>query len=238
MNDIEKCARELLAAEYSKVGLTLTSALVSCGRSEGFAVRAIIAALSAAPKEEHSGGIDNSKSLCKCDCGCGRDCCANCGADLGFLPRAVTHWMPLPPLPIAFFDEFGRGADDRVQDYARAALAARQPVGVEPVVEIGECAEVVWLQGGPCKLPPGAKLYTAPPAPAAVPVDGDKPHLLTGQLRSHLQHLVRAGRYLEDRVVETLGAKCMDDFDYELNQVEKLIATHPQPAAAKEQDDA
>lgn len=33
----------------------------------------------------------------------------------------------LPPLPIAFFDEFGRGADDRVQDYARAALAAAQP---------------------------------------------------------------------------------------------------------------
>ncbi|MGC7464236.1 hypothetical protein QT654_20620 [Xanthomonas citri pv. citri] len=35
----------------------------------------------------------------------------------------------LPPLPIAFFDEFGRGADDRVQDYARAAIVARQPVG-------------------------------------------------------------------------------------------------------------
>lgn len=31
----------------------------------------------------------------------------------------------LPPLPIAFFDEFGRGADDRVQDYALAAIAVR-----------------------------------------------------------------------------------------------------------------
>ena len=28
----------------------------------------------------------------------------------------------LLPLPIAFFDEFGRGADDRAQDYARACV--------------------------------------------------------------------------------------------------------------------
>lgn len=33
----------------------------------------------------------------------------------------------LPPLPIAFFDEFGQGADDRVQDYARTAMLATHP---------------------------------------------------------------------------------------------------------------
>ncbi|MGX9958570.1 hypothetical protein ACW0US_07290 [Xanthomonas euvesicatoria] len=70
------------------------------------------------------------------------------------------------------------------------------------------------------------------PAPAAVPFDDAKPNLLTWQLRNQLQHLVRAGRYLEDRVIETRGAKCMDDFDHELSKAEKLLATHPQPAAA------
>lgn len=70
------------------------------------------------------------------------------------------------------------------------------------------------------------------PAPAAVQVDDAKPNLLTWQLRNQLQHLVRAGRYLEDRVIETRGAKCMDDFDHELSKAEKLLSTHPQPAAA------
>lgn len=79
-------------------------------------------------------------------------------------------------------------------------------------------------------------LYTAPPAPAAVPVDVEKPNLLLWQLHNQLQHLVRAGRYLEDRVVETRGARCMVDFDHELNQAEKLLATHPQPAAADRGD--
>lgn len=30
--------------------------------------------------------------------------------------------IKLPPMPLAFFDEFGNGADDRVQDYAREAV--------------------------------------------------------------------------------------------------------------------
>lgn len=77
-------------------------------------------------------------------------------------------------------------------------------------------------------------LYAQPPAPAAVQVDDAKPNLLTWQLRNQLQHLVRAGRYLEDRVIETRGAKCMDDFDHELSKAEKLLATHPQPVAAKD----
>ncbi|WOB24789.1 MULTISPECIES: hypothetical protein [Xanthomonas] len=52
-------------------------------------------------------------------------------AESGGDARAQAADGVLPPLPIAFFDEFGSGADDRVQDYARAAVAARQPVGVE-----------------------------------------------------------------------------------------------------------
>ncbi|APQ41915.1 hypothetical protein K1pha_36 [Xanthomonas phage KPhi1] len=75
--------------------------------------------------------------------------------------------------------------------------------------------------------------YAFLPAPAC-----DKPNLLTWQLRNQLQHLVLAGRYLGDRVIETSGAKCMDDFDHELSKAEKLLATHPQPAAAKEQGNA
>lgn len=38
---------------------------------------------------------------------------------------------------------------------AFAPIAAQD----EAVLEIGECAEVIWHQGGPCQLPPGAKLY-------------------------------------------------------------------------------
>ena len=38
-----------------------------------------------------------------------------------------TKFQPLPiPLPFAVFDEFGKGADDRVQDYAAAAVAAER----------------------------------------------------------------------------------------------------------------
>jgi hypothetical protein len=52
--------------------------------------------------------------------------------------------MVLPLLQFAVFDEFGKPADDRVQDYgracARAAIAAsRQPVA-EPVAWIEACA--------------------------------------------------------------------------------------------------
>jgi hypothetical protein len=40
--------------------------------------------------------------------------------------KTETEKLPrLPPLPQAFFDEFGANADDRVQDYAHTyALAA------------------------------------------------------------------------------------------------------------------
>jgi hypothetical protein len=36
----------------------------------------------------------------------------------------MSEQISLPPLPFAVFDEFGKGADDRVQDYARAAILA------------------------------------------------------------------------------------------------------------------
>lgn len=53
----------------------------------------------------------------------------------------------------------------RWADKLEAALAG----GGEAVAVIGECAEVQWLNGGPCQLPPGARLYTHPAG--AVKVD-------------------------------------------------------------------
>jgi hypothetical protein len=47
------------------------------------------------------------------------------------MTKPETEKLPrLPPLPQAFFDEFGANADDRVQDYAHAyALAATRAKG-------------------------------------------------------------------------------------------------------------
>ena len=61
-----------------------------------------------------------------------------------------TKFQPLPiPLPFAVFDEFGKGADDRVQNYAAAAVAAereqmiadgwRQTRYVAPVTDCEAC---------------------------------------------------------------------------------------------------
>ena len=139
-------------------------------------------------------------------------------------------------------------------------LAARQPVGVKQLAELIEdlagdvescvsdaCGYLAsdngWRDYGIYRddatkryhaLPDRIRAIAFPPSPAAVPVDVEKPNLLLWQLHNQLQHLVRAGRYLADRVVETRGAQCMDDFDHELNQAEKLLATHPQPSAAKD----
>lgn len=41
----------------------------------------------------------------------------------------------LPPLPFAVFDEFGRGADDRVQDYGKACAAAAVAAALAPVTK-------------------------------------------------------------------------------------------------------
>lgn len=43
----------------------------------------------------------------------------------------------------------------------RAAIALMRGQ-LEPVAEIRECAELVWLNGGVCQLAPGTKLYTSP----------------------------------------------------------------------------
>lgn len=43
--------------------------------------------------------------------------------------------MKLPPLPFAVFDEFGRGADDRVQDYGKACAAAAVAAALAPVTK-------------------------------------------------------------------------------------------------------
>ncbi|MDY4296789.1 MULTISPECIES: hypothetical protein [unclassified Xanthomonas] len=71
-------------------------------------------------------------------------------AALASQPHAAAS--ALPPLPIAFFDEFGRGADDRVQDYARAAVSACLLVEVSPDftdTARGALAWVLWHhQGG------------------------------------------------------------------------------------------
>lgn len=217
----------------------------------------------------------------------------------------------LPPLPIAFFDEFGQGADDRVQDYVRAALAAlgaRQPVGQEPVgcgacndacaarsgCEVAEqsppidqwpIAEIVEV-GGIKKLrvhpdgglpsllnfPTGTKLYTAPPVPAAVPVDvyaayKTWPSDIRAKLSLH--DLRRMGGwaakalFADWRIDTSAGGPILvykncsviegEDARYVLSLIERdqrpvcctadgkdwhgnPIATHPQPAAAKDGD--
>lgn len=42
----------------------------------------------------------------------------------------------------------------------RSALTAALGAWVVPTVKIGACAEVKWLQGGLCQLPPKEVLYT------------------------------------------------------------------------------
>lgn len=112
----------------------------------------------------------------------------------------------------------------RVWQAWNAALAARPPVGVEPVAWIvgranqigGVSDHLEWNRG---KVPyssghEATPLYTTPPAPAAVPVDGN----LLRQLR------------------DSIHGDCFMGEDWEKETVDKLLATHPQPAAAKDGD--
>jgi hypothetical protein len=48
----------------------------------------------------------------------------------------MTAAEALPPLPFAVFDEFGKGADDRVQDYARAYAEAAIAVEREQLLPL------------------------------------------------------------------------------------------------------
>ena len=49
---------------------------------------------------------------------------------------AVDDLMRPPMLPFAVFDEFGKGADDRVQDYAHAYAEAAIAVERERIVTL------------------------------------------------------------------------------------------------------
>ena len=94
----------------------------------------------------------------------------------------------------------------------RASIAASQPVGVEPVAEVNQRNDggcTMRLHDG-TNWPVGkTQLYAAPPAPAAVPVDGN----LLRQLR------------------DSIHGDCFMGEDWEKEAVDKLLATHPQPAA-------
>ncbi|NJC36432.1 hypothetical protein GGR60_000922 [Xanthomonas arboricola] len=71
--------------------------------------------------------------------------------------RAQVADGMLPPLPIAFFDEFGRGADDRVQDYARAAILATHPQPAAAIADINATRYLYLrsqpVEGGPWGTP-------------------------------------------------------------------------------------
>ncbi|MEA9759742.1 hypothetical protein VDF70_11835 [Xanthomonas campestris pv. raphani] len=96
------------------------------------------------------------------------------------------------------------------------ALAARQPVGVEPeyITDIHD------VEQGLIRNPK----YTAP---AAVPVDA---------LREPLLRLISAGEYLQNRILSTNGANCVDQFEAAIDAAKSALATHPQPAATVKSD--
>lgn len=80
-----------------------------------------------------------------------------------------TKEIKLPPMPLAFFDEFGNGADDRVQDYAREAVRLNMPPGwkLVPVEATDEMVKVgdqkTWVF--PSRECWAAMLSAAPAAP-------------------------------------------------------------------------
>lgn len=109
-------------------------------------------------------------------------------------------------------------------------LAASQPVGVEPVAYRYRDGKY-W---GYCDRAPvdpditGEPLYAAPPAPAAVPVDGGIAFRLTA-LRSSLAETPDFAEQAEENdAANNIGVdlKTLDEI------ITDLIATHPQPAAA------
>ena len=125
------------------------------------------------------------------------------------------------------------------------ALAARQPVGVEPVAwaYIGEIEAAqkllargladgnvqVQVRGPEAMYKP---LYDAPPAPAAVPVDGGIAFRLTALRSSLAETLDLAEQADETDAANNIGVdlKTLDSI------IEDILATHPQPAAADRGD--
>lgn len=146
----------------------------------------------------------------------------------GQLQGASTTLPPLPaPRDMGYTQDSvmrsyrveGYSSED-MEQYARAALAARQPVGVEAIGTL----QIWHFRGLPSmentdfdytgSLPPGSyAIYTAPPAPAAVPVDAK----LIWWLSDAIGILSASGNTFH---VE------------ELKKLHDLLATHPQPAAA------
>lgn len=104
-------------------------------------------------------------------------------------------------------------------DYVRAALAARQPVGQEPVAVVGPDFALLWAGHGPISpiverhgIKVGSQLYTAPPAPAAVPVD----------VRELIAAARDAAAVLQDRG---------PGYQETARRLYAALATHPQSAA-------
>lgn len=128
------------------------------------------------------------------------------------------------------------GIDEEWRDDLRVvldALAARQPVGQEPVATYcgrrltPEGTREYWgyLSDGIDDLPLGSKLYAAPPAPAAVPVDAAQILRDAAAVLLMWQDDPNLTGYLGD-----FGDAC------DILEILAGHATHPQPAAAKDGD--
>lgn len=83
----------------------------NCGRAKPFG------SVAPQPAGDHGGARNSERAtretLVPCDCGCGRSCCANCGADLGFLQAPPE---PAPSAPADVSPE--REAMSRMKDAA------------------------------------------------------------------------------------------------------------------------
>lgn len=157
------------------------------------------------------------------------------------LQKQITARQPalpaaaLPPLPIAFFDEFGQGADDRVQDYARAAVAGRKSVEHEPHQTVDSARELAQravdsvaligtLAGLPEHVQKVVKSYAGLVARTVLLHDGGQPVPAAVPLEV-FGALDRIERAAEKR---RLAYSIRDDID----TVRAALATHPQQAAA------
>lgn len=78
--------------------------------------------------------------------------------------------IKMPPMPQAFFDEFGDGADDRVQDYAREAVRLNATVPCDCTTEIhADGTRKTWCGSDQMRraTEEGHAFAAAAPAPAA-----------------------------------------------------------------------
>lgn len=113
-----------------------------------------------------------------------------------------------------------------------AALAARQPgaqADEAAILRHGAAVLDMW-EGDPhvtgymgdfkdaCAILEVLALHAAPPAQGI-------------DLGQSLRNLVDAAKYMRDRVVETRGAKCMDDLDYAINEADKALIDGQRGAA-------